>query len=394
MNPEKIFTSLGISEYPASFVAFFSKAKKDPAPACDLDLIGKLEEEFHLFGQYIDPIRKAANQINLDPDLSFYVKAASLFAKDSPLHKARRLLPIPETDGSLKRNFLPLFVLIPLLPSVIENYRKRGFSEEEITHLLQEFQESIGKVKAAVGIAGVDARYYAWLTLYAKGNIFSSFGLNFAFGNLPENAFYLQNKKTGILLPVVACGTFHRSGKQVLGSLGYEDPEGSFTASFEEDDSFFYGHGVFDNAVSQAKERFSKLEWTCVLRPGDEILSFHIPAGADLSSENLDRAFQGAKQIAAERFPEKNVKGIHTATWLLCPQLEEILGDQSKIVLLMRRFAKHPIRSSGKEVFKFVFLKRTDDYTTLPEDTSLQRKLKQIYLDGGCIHGYAGVILF
>jgi len=60
----------------------------------------------------------------------------------------------------------------------------------------------------------------------------------------------------------------------------------------------------------------------------------------------------------------------------------------------MRRFAKHPIRSSGKEVFKFVFLKRTDDYTTLPEDTSLQRKLKQIYLDGGCIHGYAGVILF
>jgi len=150
MNPEKIFTSLGISEYPASFVAFFSKAKKDPAPACDLDLIGKLEEEFHLFGQYIDPIRKAANQINLDPDLSFYVKAASLFAKDSPLHKARRLLPIPETDGSLKRNFLPLFVLIPLLPSVIENYRKRGFSEEEITHLLQEFQESIGKVKAAV----------------------------------------------------------------------------------------------------------------------------------------------------------------------------------------------------------------------------------------------------
>jgi hypothetical protein len=43
-------------------------------------------------------------------------------------------------------------------------------------------------------------------------------------------------------------------------------------------------------------------------------------------------------------------------------------------------------------MIKFVFGKAYDDYNDLPEDTSLQRKMKELYLSGGCLHKYTGTI--
>jgi hypothetical protein len=41
-------------------------------------------------------------------------------------------------------------------------------------------------------------------------------------------------------------------------------------------------------------------------------------------------------------------------------------------------------------VFNFVFPGYGDDFSKLPEDTSLQRKIKAMYLSGKYIYEYAG----
>ena len=56
------------------------------------------------------------------------------------------------------------------------------------------------------------------------------------------------------------------------------------------------------------------------------------------------------------------------------------------------RFIKYPIKSGGKELFPFAFPGNFESYEKLPENTSLQRKLKKLYIDGGVIHAHAGFV--
>ena len=48
--------------------------------------------------------------------------------------------------------------------------------------------------------------------------------------------------------------------------------------------------------------------------------------------------------------------------------------------------------TTGGAVFSFVFVRKPADLHDLQEDTSLQRKLKKMYLEGDCIHTYTGAI--
>ena len=59
----------------------------------------------------------------------------------------------------------------------------------------------------------------------------------------------------------------------------------------------------------------------------------------------------------------------------------------------MERFVKHPQWNQGTSPFGYVFPKYVKDLETLPEDTTLQRKLKKLYIEGGCIYGYAGLLV-
>ena len=83
---------------------------------------------------------------------------------------------------------------------------------------------------------------------------------------------------------------------------------------------------------------------------------------------------------------------VFCASWLLNPRLKQILGAQSRIVQFGECFVKYPIQDAGVGVLNFVFDKVPDDLTDLPENTSLQRKLKKLYLEGDCIHTYSGAI--
>lgn len=384
-----IAKAIGIETYPEAMEVYYDP--KDTAPACDLAVIDRLQKDYNMFGDFYPLVRQYAQQINADEKRSAWVKTAVAFCRAGDFNQAKSV-PVPVADGTMLTSMLPFYILVAQIPDSLSEYRRRGFREEELEEHYKVYRDSLRIVEEHTGMPGTNALYYGWDTHFVKAQIFFVKGLQYEMRTLPGQAVYLREKATGRILPVMTAGTFHKSGKAVLGSAGYTDGENAFTCTLREDTKNFYGHGCDDFVVSEREQVFPKADWECVLRPGDPCLGMHIPAGADISQQAMDRSIAAAQALVAERFPEFTGRRVYCSSWLLDPQLGQLLGEDSRITGFQNRYIRHPQKSAGMHVFGFVFPKRYESFATLPEDSSLRRKLKQLYLNGGHIYAYAGVI--
>lgn len=391
MELRSIAEKIGIEKYPEAMDAFFANFTVPEGPACDLELVDSLQEEFELFGDFYELTRAIGIQLNNDECRSLWVKVATAYCMEGGVDEMK-VVPVPAKDGTVISSMLPVYIHIPMIPLAIAEYRQRGFSEEEIQRLMRAYRGTIRTVKNYTGMPGFDKTYHWWMSLYTKARIYQIDGLQYQLSTFPSNILYLKNKLTGQIVPVLVKGTVYRTGENMLGSQCFEDEVGAFTVTFSEDDGKFVGHGVVNNWVDTQPKEYKKDQWEAIARPGDPCLNIHIPRGADLSSEALDRTFAAGRKIARERYGELGAQHIMCASWLMDPVLKELLGPNSKIAGFQDRFARYPMKSNGNSVFGFVFPKNYGSLETLPENTSLERKLKKVYIEGGCTHVYAGIL--
>lgn len=392
MELRQIADAIGIGNYAPVLDEVFAALPRTDTPACDLELIDRLQQDMDFFGEFYELARAVAVQINGDENRSAWIKNAIAYAKDRKTEACKRI-PVPKADGTVVTSMLPLYILLGLVPDGIKQYRRRGFPEEEILRMMQSFKSSMRVVKRTTGIPGFNTVYFNWQLLFAKAVIFTAEGLQFELRQLPGNAAYIKNKQTGQVLTMMHKGMVHRSGEQMLGSAGYEDEAGAYEVSFREDEENFYGYPCENHIIAKEEKTFSKTQWEIFLRPGDDVLSIHIPRGCDISPEAVDRYFAAGFKIADARYPDYHCTALYGYSWILDPHLEELLGEQSKIAGFQRRFIKYPPKTDGTAAFMFVFNGRPTDLRDLEETTSLHRKLKQVYLNGGYNHPYAGIIV-
>ena len=114
-----------------------------------------------------------------------------------------------------------------------------------------------------------------------------------------------------------------------------------------------------------------------------------------MTPEKVDEAFKEAKEFLDTCYPDFKYKAITCASWLMDPQLCTILGEDANISKFIRRFVPLCHKSVGRAVMSFVFLQPNPAAVViedLPEETSLQRKIKQHYLNGGCVYEWGGFI--
>jgi len=385
----EIAASVGIKEYPVAMESYYDPT--DKMPACDLQTIFDLQQQYHMFGDYYELVKEYGEKLNGDENRSAWVKTAVAFCRAGDFNQAKSV-PVPVADGTLMTSMMPFYILAAQIPDSLAEYRRRGFREEELEEHYKVYRDSLGIVENHTGLPGTNSLYYGWDTHFIKAQIFFVGGLQYEMRTLPNQAIYLKEKATGRIIPVMTAGTFHKSGKAVLGSAGYTDEENIFACTFREDAENFYGHGCFDFVVSPEVQTFHKTDWECVIRPGDPCLGMHIPAKTDISQAAMNQSMTAAQALVAERFPEFTGRKVFCSSWLLDPQLGQLLGENAKITAFQKRYTRHPQKSAGMHVFGFVFPKRYGSFEALPEDSSLRRKLKKLYLDGGYIYGYAGVI--
>lgn len=381
---------LGIENYPQELEFFYGKTP--PVSVLNTKNIAELEKRFGVFGEYTDAMISAAEDLKRNDDLlSFAEMSLSYYYASNDRSSASRLKPIDIKEDSTLR-YYPALILAALLPNGISKYEKRGFTEAEIYETLNgTFGARIAMSEKLTGLKGLDSAGFSWLSLYCHANVFRAGVFNVTPKSLSEKIVVLRNKKNRKCIILVTEGVFHKSGKP-LGNAECTDANGNFSVDYSENHMEYIGHPCINARVSCAPVSYKKSEWEIALKCGDGVAGLHIPRGANLSHDVMMESFKLSLEITRERYPEFSAKGIHCSTWMLDPKLTEILGDNSRICGFVNAFEKFPKRCGGDAVFTFVFDGKPQNFDELEENTSLQRKIKEIYLRGGAINIHGGII--
>ena len=113
---------------------------------------------------------------------------------------------------------------------------------------------------------------------------------------------------------------------------------------------------------------------------GTPMLGVHIPAGEPLDVASVREAMEYAPQFF-ENYFGKTFMLFHCHSWLLSPQLKELLAVDSRIIQFQDLFTVLAVdseRQAEERVFGFL----AEDPAAYPEETSLQRKMKNSLMAG------------
>lgn len=122
-------------------------------------------------------------------------------------------------------------------------------------------------------------------------------------------------------------------------------------------------------------------------------IAVHIPSDADFSSESVEKSLKEAKVFFGKYEPEMEGCEYRCHSWLLDPQLKNMLPEGSNIRKFQERFEIYDPGEPGRDFLEWLFQCQDvpeTEYRNLSEKTSLQRKVKQHILTGGKIYNACG----
>jgi len=135
--------------------------------------------------------------------------------------------------------------------------------------------------------------------------------------------------------------------------------------------------------VSSRLFRIGQLEYELTTLDAEPVVSLHIPTDVDLRPEILQPSVKEGLEELYRIFPEYEGKTVYCHSWLLSPQLKDFLPEHSNILRFQAMFDMEQEGIPGNGVLLWVFKNPKLPAEEYPENTSLQRKLKQFFLNGG-----------
>ena len=137
--------------------------------------------------------------------------------------------------------------------------------------------------------------------------------------------------------------------------------------------------------------RIGELEYELRNPEGERFVSLHIPSDADLSLPSLGTSLEEARKLLERAFPDYAGAPMTCHSWLLSPQLAELLPEKSRILGFQRGFAITEAEDDG-EFRQWAYGREDIPDAQLPENTTLQRKLKAFLLAGNTFHSGRGTL--
>lgn len=136
-----------------------------------------------------------------------------------------------------------------------------------------------------------------------------------------------------------------------------------------------------------------RLQFNLQREGADWVISTHIPQSGPLTPAAVDDAFARARRFFARHFGDLPAVGFFCHSWLLDPQLVEVLAPGANMVAFQQRWHDVETQGSGDgDALFFVFHRRYDWDTpggpdlrldTLPQATSLERAIVERLRGGG-----------
>lgn len=168
----------------------------------------------------------------------------------------------------------------------------------------------------------------------------------------------------------------------------YVDTMGAFSRFVREHmDSYgFYGfhrESWTTRQVSCTLLRIGQMEYEMKTVDGVKMVAFHIPTDVDLRPEVLRPSVKEGIAELFRLFPDYADATVYCQSWLMSPLLKDFLPEGSNILKFQEMFDMEPEGIPSKLLLTWVFKNPKLPPEDYPEDTSLQRKLKKFFLEGG-----------
>ncbi|MBR2722479.1 MAG: hypothetical protein IKB75_06890 [Clostridia bacterium] len=391
MELKALAARLGIPEYPQALEEIYRTLPADDGLLCNHAFITEMQEKYDAVGEFLDDVLRGADALRADADRYLWARLMCQVIKGSRNRVEALRIPLPPNNETLAADMLPILILVYFVPAQVERYRARGMSDEQIRKNVNNIRVNIWVASVTQGRPMLTPGLFGWLHLYMYGLIFDHASFNFQ-PDIWSSSVVLRNKKTGEYVHAMPGGIqCHRSG-YILGSAGCEDEEDSFTTSYIEQVDFIEANLSTEGLAQRERTMLYKDEWEVVLRPGDDVISLHIPRNTDITPEVVTQSLREGMELCRKYYPELSFRYIICISWLVDPQLVEILGENAKMAQFSKRFVKCPYKCAGNGCLGYVFPGFKGDVADYPENTSLQRGIKALMLGGGFIHNVTGVI--
>lgn len=138
--------------------------------------------------------------------------------------------------------------------------------------------------------------------------------------------------------------------------------------------------------------RIGQLEFEMKDVDGKKYISIHIPSDAKMQRENVFESFKDSYVFFETYYPEFANLDYVCRSWLLSSDLKNVLQSDSNIINFQNLFNIISESYNSTSFIKWIYKADYTDYHDLPEDTSLQRNLKQYLLNGNSLGVAYGII--
>lgn len=293
----------------------------------------------------------------------------------------------------------PVFPLLARSREAYRELRRRGADEEILQTTAARMDNSITDSIRIAGKPVLSGHYFLWLTVHSNGSLFAIDRFEFEIRDpCRQNVYAFRRTDGSEVLLMAGDLQVHKSGR-LLGCANCFDTDGSFETQYLETQDCYLGNPVQNGLVQRQSLKLSKKEWTCLYRPGDPLISVHIPSSGSFDPETVKRSLQHGRELIQRLYPEKQFRGFLCISWLIAPELSQLLKPTSNILRFGALYTPYPVISKGMDIFRFVFQRDISDlaavdWDALPQETSLSKALAAYYRSGNLIYETGGLILF
>jgi len=121
-----------------------------------------------------------------------------------------------------------------------------------------------------------------------------------------------------------------------------------------------------------------RLQYQQAITDGNkQVISIHIPGGIKLNIADVKKSLDDSKAEVERVFKLKKCDYI-CHSWLLSNQIHELVDPCTNIYKFHELFTVQDGKDCIKEIMSFVFkTENCDDYSALPENTDLQKQIKE-----------------
>ena len=177
-----------------------------------------------------------------------------------------------------------------------------------------------------------------------------------------------------------------------------------FTDTMKFFSRFLYSHnktfGVYQyvwswwavRQISMQEFRIGELEYEMMVQNDKKVIGVHIPSDAKLESGKLRKSYLDARDFLGKFYPDYADADMICGSWLLAPALKKLLPEDSRIIQFQKSFVLTSQEADSPGILDWVYGRRDIPFADLPEETSLQRKLKQYLINGGKVEWANGTL--